>query len=53
MSTTYSNRWRWDMLPAALAADGTEVEVEINGEMYSAKVVGSPLYDPSGERMRA
>jgi dimethylglycine dehydrogenase len=40
-------------VPAALAADGTEVEVEINGEMYSAKVVGSPLYDPSGERMRA
>jgi dimethylglycine dehydrogenase len=39
-------------VPAALAADGTELEVEINGEMYSAKVVGVPLYDPSGERMR-
>ena len=40
-------------VPAALAADGTQLEVEINGEMYSAKVVDSPLYDPSGEKMRA
>ena len=39
-------------VPAALAADGTALEVEINGEMYAAKVVGTPLYDPSGERMR-
>lgn len=30
-------------VPAALAADGTELEVEINGEMYSARVVGVPL----------
>ena len=39
-------------VPAELAADGTELEVEINGEMYSARVVGQPLYDPSGEKMR-
>ncbi len=39
-------------VPAELAADGTALEVEINGEMYAAKVVGEPLYDPSGERMR-
>ena len=39
-------------VPAELAADGTELEVEINGEMYAAKVVGKPLYDPSGDRMR-
>jgi dimethylglycine dehydrogenase len=39
-------------VPADLAGDGTGLEVEINGEMYSAKVVGAPLYDPSGERMR-
>jgi dimethylglycine dehydrogenase len=39
-------------VPAALAADGTELEVEINGEMYAARVVGEPLYDPSGEKMR-
>jgi dimethylglycine dehydrogenase len=39
-------------VPTELAADGTALEVEINGEMYPAKVVGAPLYDPSGERMR-
>lgn len=40
-------------VPAALAAAGTELEVEINGEMYSARVVAEPLYDPGGEKMRA
>jgi hypothetical protein len=35
-----------------LAAGGTELEVEINGEMYSAKVVAAPLYDPTGDKMR-
>lgn len=39
-------------VPAELAIDGTGLEVEINGEMYSARVVGAPLYDPSGEKMR-
>jgi dimethylglycine dehydrogenase len=39
-------------LPAELAAGGTEVEVEINGEMYPARVVAEPLYDPGGARMR-
>ncbi|MDH3763975.1 MAG: FAD-dependent oxidoreductase, partial [Gammaproteobacteria bacterium] len=39
-------------VPAELAANGTSLEVEINGEVYSAKVVGTPLYDPSGDRMR-
>jgi dimethylglycine dehydrogenase len=39
-------------VPAALAAGGTEFEVEINGEMYPARIVGTPLYDPTGERMR-
>jgi dimethylglycine dehydrogenase len=39
-------------LPAELAAGGTEVEVEINGEMYPARVVAEPLYDPDGARMR-
>ncbi len=39
-------------VPAELAANGTVVEVEINGEMYSARVVATPLYDPAGERMR-
>ncbi len=39
-------------VPADMAADGTELEVEINGDMYAAKVTGQPLYDPSGEKMR-
>ncbi len=39
-------------VPAELADDGTELEVEINGEMYPARVVGQPLYDPSGDCMR-
>lgn len=33
---------------AELAADGAALEVEINGEIYAAKVTGQPLYDPSG-----
>ena len=40
-------------VPTALAADGTTLEVEINGEMIPAKVTAQPLYDPSGERMRS
>ncbi len=40
-------------VPAELAADGTELEVEINGEMYATRVTGVPLYDPAGEKMRA
>ena len=39
-------------VPANLAADGTELDVEINGEMYPAEIVAEPLYDPSGEHMR-
>jgi dimethylglycine dehydrogenase len=39
-------------VPAALAADGTALEVEINGEIYPAAVVAQALYDPGGERMR-
>ena len=40
-------------VPAALAVDGCKLEIEINGEMVSASVIDSPLYDPSGEKMRA
>jgi dimethylglycine dehydrogenase len=39
-------------VPVGLAAAGTELEVEINGEMYPAKIITEPLYDPTGERMR-
>lgn len=34
------------------AAPGTDLQVEILGEMYSAQVLGAPIYDPSGENMR-
>jgi dimethylglycine dehydrogenase len=40
-------------LPPALIADGTQVGIEINGEMYPATVIGAPLYDPGGEKMRS
>jgi len=39
-------------VPAELAVDGAELEVEINGEMYAATIIGKPLYDSAGERMR-
>ncbi len=39
-------------VPADLAAAGNILEVEINGEMYEARVIDDPLYDPTGEKMR-
>jgi 4-methylaminobutanoate oxidase (formaldehyde-forming) len=40
-------------LPAADAAVGRPVEVEIFGEWAGGEVAAEPLYDPSGERIRA
>jgi glycine cleavage system T protein len=40
-------------LPAASAAVGTAVEVEVFGELVAAQVAAEPLWDPSGERIRA
>jgi len=40
-------------VPTELAKNGTELEVEINGQMYSARVVSQPLYDADGGRMRS
>ena len=40
-------------LPAELAKAGTKVEIEINGERYPAEILGAPLYDPDGKKMRA
>lgn len=37
---------------ADLAADGTALQVEIDGKMRQARVILVPLYDPSGGRMR-
>jgi dimethylglycine dehydrogenase len=39
-------------VPSALAADGTELQVEILGTMCPAKIVGAPLYDANGGKMR-
>ena len=40
-------------LPEASAEPGTPVEVEIFGEWVGGEVAAEPLYDPSGERLRA
>jgi len=40
-------------LPAADAAEETEVAVEIFGEWVSGAVAREPLFDPAGERIRA
>jgi len=40
-------------VPAGLAKADTSLEVEINGEMYAARVIDKPLYDPAGEKMRS
>jgi dimethylglycine dehydrogenase len=37
---------------ADLAADGTALQVEIDGKMRRARVVSAPLHDPIGNQMR-
>ncbi|MFQ5972521.1 MAG: FAD-dependent oxidoreductase [Alphaproteobacteria bacterium] len=39
-------------VPTEAAADGERFEVEILGDLRPATVVGEPLFDPKGERMR-
>jgi len=39
-------------LPSGILDSTDTVEIEILGEMRSAKVVGTPLFDPDGTRMR-
>jgi glycine cleavage system aminomethyltransferase T len=39
-------------VPTELANAGTALEVEINGEMYAAKIIDTALYDHAGEKMR-
>jgi len=39
-------------LPVNLAKNGSEIEIEINGDLYKASVQLEPLYDSSGEKMR-
>ena len=40
-------------VPTSMAKADTVLEVEISGEMCFARVVGSPLYDPDGDKMRS
>ena len=40
-------------VPAAAAAPGRPVEVEIFGEWVGGEVADEPLFDPAGERIRA
>ncbi len=40
-------------VPTELSEGGTDLEVEILGEMYRAQVQGTPLYDANGANMRA
>jgi len=39
-------------VPPALAAHGTQLEVEVLGKKLAAKVVAMPLYDPKNEKMK-
>ena len=41
------------LLPAKLAAPGTELETDILGRRRPARTVADPLYDPSNARLRA
>ncbi|MBT6203175.1 MAG: FAD-dependent oxidoreductase, partial [Rhodospirillaceae bacterium] len=40
-------------VPTALANVGSKVDIEINGEVYPAEIIGEPLYDSNGGRMRS
>ena len=40
-------------VPVALANAGSRVEVEILEEMVPAEIIGEPLYDSNGGRMRS
>lgn len=40
-------------LPAELSGVGRRLEIEVFGERVPAEVAAEPLYDPSGERVRA
>lgn len=39
-------------VPLDCANDGKELEIELLGEFYKARVVARPVYDPDGQRMR-
>jgi glycine cleavage system aminomethyltransferase T len=39
-------------LPVELIDSTVDLEVEILGKFYTAKIVAQPLYDPTGAKMR-
>jgi dimethylglycine dehydrogenase len=39
-------------VPTELAEISIALEVEINGEIYPARIIDKPLYDPAGHKMR-
>ncbi len=39
-------------LPVPMIAEGAEFEIEILGRMRPARLIGEPLFDPEGTRMR-
>jgi dimethylglycine dehydrogenase len=39
-------------VPVELAETNMALEVEINGEIYAARIIDKPLYDPAGHKMR-
>lgn len=42
----------FEYVPAASAAEGRRVEVEVFGRWIGATITREPLYDPAGERVR-
>jgi dimethylglycine dehydrogenase len=40
-------------VPAPLAASDKEFQIEILGDLRSARIQPQPLYDPNGGRMKA
>jgi dimethylglycine dehydrogenase len=41
------------MVPPSLAAEGTELEMDILGTRHKVTVVGESPYDPDNEKLRA
>ena len=40
------------MVPPALSAEGTQVEIEILGDRYPATIIPESPFDPENERLR-
>ena len=40
-------------LPTSVIKKGENLEIEINGTFYSAKIIDKPLYDPSSLKMKS